>query len=105
MGRGLALSLVCDRRAFGEVYSAVDRGNHDQVAIKVLKRDAYTPHIEREGELLKKCTSNYIIRIRDVIITEEEVWVDLTGLLHLCRSLWNSATMALWRRTMETERY
>lgn len=62
-------------RAFGDVYSALDKRTKSIVAIKKLKRDLISHDVEKEGNLLKECRSSYIISVSDYHITESEIWV------------------------------
>lgn len=60
---------------FGEVYRAVDRGVHQDVAIKKVKRKPYDERCENEWKTLKECKSDYVVEFYDAFHTGNELRV------------------------------
>lgn len=61
------------------MFSAKSKNTNSIVAIKKLKRDFISHDVEKEGDLLKECRSDFIVSVSDCHITESEVWVSLFG--------------------------
>ena len=59
-------------RAFGEVWTAKERGSEMLVAIKRVKK---TEKIEQGVESLKNCISPFIVRYFNALQKADEVWV------------------------------
>ena len=78
-GTGWVKGLTClwrfRRRAFGEVFVALDKTSNDLVAIKRVKMVMEDDQIKSESKLLKECQSRYIVHYLDVIASESELWV------------------------------
>ena len=77
--RGRTNSFRVEPRAFGDVFSAMSKKTNSIVAIKKLKKDFLSHDVEKEGDLLKECRSDFIVSVSDCYITESEVWVSLFG--------------------------
>lgn len=86
------------------MYKALDVKSKDYVALKKLHAGVPFDRLQNESKLLKECNSNYIVRYKDVIWNENELWVprvavddavDCDGVLPLriacrCDSKWQS---------------
>ena len=82
----------------------MDVKSKDYVALKKLHAGVPFDRLQNESKLLKECNSNYIVRYKDVIWNENELWVprvavddavDCDGVLPLriacrCDSKWQS---------------
>ena len=57
------------------MYKALDVKSKDYVALKKLHAGVPFDRLQNESKLLKECNSNYIVRYKDVIWNENELWV------------------------------
>ena len=73
--KGLTCLWRFRRRAFGEVFVALNKTSREMVAIKRVKLVLDGNAVESESKLLKECQSRYIVRYYDVIRREGELWV------------------------------
>ena len=73
--KGLTCLWRFRRRAFGEVFVALDKTSREMVAIKRVKMVLDGNAVESESRLLKECQSRYIVHYLDVIAGESELWV------------------------------
>ena len=53
----------------------MDVKSKDYVALKKLHAGVPFDRLQNESKLLKECNSNYIVRYKDVIWNENELWV------------------------------
>ena len=66
------------RRGFGEVFLAKDSESSSLVAIKVVQYAPNLPSPEMESELLRNCTSPFVVRHYGIQRYGSELWVALT---------------------------
>ena len=62
-------------RGFGEVFVAKNKTSNELVAIKKVKLNVNYEGVENEAELLKDCSSTFIVRYYGVHVVEDELWV------------------------------
>ena len=87
------------------MFSAIDKNTKSKVAIKKLKRDLISHDVEKEGDLLKHCRSDFIISVSDSFITETEVWVTKSFESHGVRSSWNFVIVDPLEAMLDRRRY
>lgn len=63
------------RSGFGKVYLAKDRESNDLVVVKVVQYAPDLPPPENESELLKTCTSPFVVKHYGIQRHESELWV------------------------------
>ena len=61
------------------MFQALDKKGNDYVAIKKTRIVNSNTTVQSESELLKNCSSKYIVRYFDVLQNGKELWVG-TGL-------------------------
>ena len=66
------------RRGFGKVFLAKDKESSSLVAIKVVQYAPNLPSPEMESELLRNCTSPFVVRHYGIQRHGSELWVALT---------------------------
>ena len=81
------------------MFSAKSKNTNSIVAIKKLKRDFISHDVEKEGDLLRECRSDFIVSVLDCYITESEVWVASLAQCKWDRLSWSTATAVHWRTT------
>lgn len=63
------------RSGYGKVYLAKDRESSDLVAVKVVQYAPDLPPPENESDLLKTCTSPFVVRHCGIQRHDSELWV------------------------------
>lgn len=75
------------------MFSAKSKNTNSIVAIKKLKRDFISHDVEKEGDLLRECRSDFIVSVLDCYITESEVWVASLAQCKWDRLSWSTAIL------------
>ena len=75
MEKGFECHCGIRARAFGEVFKAQKPPNKEYFAIKKLGAGLGGEYTENEINLLKKCTSKFIVKLLDVVQQDDVTWV------------------------------
>ena len=76
--RGADRNGLLMRSGFGKVFLAKDKESSSLVAIKVVQYAPDLPSPEMESELLRNCTSLFVVRHYGIQRHGSELWVALT---------------------------
>ena len=57
------------------MYMAFDKRSNEMVAIKRIRMFERGDSLMKESELLKSCSSRYIVRYYDTVMKDNELWV------------------------------
>lgn len=59
------------------MFQALDKKGNDYVAVKKTRIMDNGSRVQSESELLKNCSSKYIVRYFDVLQNDRELWVQI----------------------------
>ena len=80
----LLCPVTCCHSSYGEVYLARNRTNGESVAVKVVPVEADLEDFMKEIDVLKRCSSPFVVGYIGSFLRDPDLYVRLVSLLRLC---------------------
>jgi hypothetical protein len=82
--RFLRFPWCCPHRSYGEVYLAKNKHTHEEVAVKVVPVEADLDDFMKEIDILKRCSSPYVVGYIGSFLRDPDLYVSSLGLGCAC---------------------